>query len=137
MMHALGGAATEVLPVLVRQLDKLAPIRADELDKDDVQASCDDHIARFIPLGDLVGDGLRRPGGADAYHSLRVEAELERVRNAGDLQDVSVAETRVPRANRRLGDSDLGRDATKRLASVLLQRLDDALVDPVEPPRRP
>ena len=44
-----------------------------------------------------------------------------------------VAEARVARADRRLGDARLGGDVAERLAAVLLQRLDDRAVDRVEP----
>ena len=88
--------------------------------------------ARLLPLRDLVGDRFRRARRADADHRHRVEAEPERVRDPGDLQDVLVAETAVAGTDRRLGDADLGRDAAERLTAVLLQRLDDLAIDRVE-----
>src|SRR5512133_3942048 len=134
--EALGGGDTCQRADPVGQLEQLAAIGAHELDEDVVLACRDDHVARLVPFCDLVRDGLRRPRGADTDHRLRLEAELERVRNARDLEDVLVAETGVPGAYRRLGNADLRGDTAERLAAVLLQRLDDALVDPVEPPRR-
>src|SRR5204863_1166300 len=115
----------------VRQVEQLAAVGADELDEDVELAGGDDHVAGFFPAGDLVRDRLGRPGGADADHRLRVEAEPERVRDGRDLEDVVIAEAGVARADRRLGDADPLRDPPERLASVLLQRLDAALVDPV------
>src|SRR6185503_10276813 len=81
---------------------------------------------------DRVGDRLGRAAGADPDHRDRFEAEAERVRHSGDLEDVVLAEPLVARADRRLRDADLGGDAAERLAAVLLQRLDQPLVDPVE-----
>src|SRR5436190_5701802 len=135
--EALGGCDTCERADPVGQLEQLAAIGAHELDEDVVLACSDDHVARLVPFCDLVRDGLRRPRGADTDHRLGVEAELERVRNAGDLEDIFVAESGVPRTNRRFGDSNRRGDAAERLAPILLQRLDDALVDAVEPPRRP
>src|SRR5262249_43045458 len=64
-----------------------------------------------------------------------LETEAERVRDADDLQDVVVAEARVPRPYGRLRDSEPPGDRPERLAPVLLERLDDALVDLVDPAR--
>src|SRR5690242_1237456 len=72
----------------VRQLEQLAPVGADELDEDVELAGRDHDVARLVPLRDLVGDRLRRAGGADADHRHGVEAEPERVRHARDLEDV-------------------------------------------------
>src|SRR4029453_13039630 len=134
--EALGGCDTSERADPIGQLKQLAAIGAHELDEDVVLACRDDHVARLVPFCDLVRDGLRRPRGADTDHRLRVEAELERVRNAGDLKDIFVAKSGVPRTDRRFGDSNRRGDAAEGLAPVLLQRLDDALIDPVEPPRR-
>ena len=118
----------------VRQLEQVPPVRADELDEHVELAGGDDDVAGLVPARDLVGDGLGRARRADADHRLGVEPEPERVRDGGDLEDVVVAEARVARADGRLGDAEPGRDAAERLAPVLLQRLDDALVDRVDLP---
>src|SRR5207248_3355719 len=67
-----------------------------------------------------------------ADHRHRVEAEPERVGHAEHLQHVRVAQPPVPRADGRLGDADLGGDPAERLATVALERLDDALVERVD-----
>src|SRR5206468_7958017 len=117
------------------QVEELAAVGADELDEDVELAGRDDHVVGLVPAGDLLGDRLRCSGSADPDHRLRVEAETERVRHPGDLEDVVVAQARVPRADRGLRDPDVRGDAPERLAPVLLQGLDDALVDVVEAAR--
>src|SRR5206468_11786707 len=63
------------------------------------------------------------------------EAEPERVGDRDDLHDVVVAEARVPRPYGRLRNAEPCRDRTERLTAVRLQRLDDALVECVDPAR--
>src|SRR4029078_9466458 len=118
----------------VRQGEQLAPVGADELDEDVELAGGDDDVARLLPPPGLVGPGLGRPRRADADHRLGVETEPERVRHRGHLDDVVVAEPRVRGADVPLRDAAPGRDSAKRLAAVLLKRLDDALVDRVDLP---
>ena len=72
-----------------------------------------------------------------ADHRLCLEAEPERVRDPGHLEDVVGAEPRVAGADRRLGDAERGRDAAEGLASVALQRLDDPPIDRIETTRAP
>jgi hypothetical protein len=48
------------------------------------------------------------------------------------LEDVVLDQPRVPRADRRLGDSESCGDAAERLAAVLLERLDQPAVERVD-----
>jgi glyoxalase superfamily protein len=129
---ALGRDDAVELAHPVGQVEQLPAVGADELDEDVELARGDHDVAGLVPLRDLVGDGLRRAAGADPDHRDRLEAEPERVGHAGDLQDVVLAEALVARTDRRLRDAQVGGDAPERLAAVLLQRLDQPLVDPVE-----
>src|SRR5205807_1385114 len=64
-----------------------------------------------------------------------LEAEAERVRHSDHLQDVLAAETCIPRPDRRLRDAEPGSDGPEGLTSVRLERLDDPLVQRVDPRR--
>src|SRR5690348_12228856 len=86
--EALGRDDAVERPHAVRQLEQLPPVGADELDEDVELPGRDHDVAGLVPLRDLVGDRLRRAGGADPDHRHRLEAEPERVRHAGDLEDV-------------------------------------------------
>src|SRR5689334_21672245 len=115
-----------------RRLEQLAAVGADELDEDVELPGGDDDVAGLVPLRDRLGDRLGRAARTDADHRLRLEAEAERVGHARDLQDVVQAESVVTGANRGLGDAHAGGDAAERLATVLLESLDQRLVDGVE-----
>src|SRR2546426_1061662 len=119
----------------VRDAEEIAAVAADDLDEDVELAGGDDDVVGLVPPRDLVGDGIGRARGPHPDHRLRLEAETERVRHPGDLQDVVVAESRVPGAHGCLRHAELVGDAAKRLAAVPLQRLDDALVHRVDPAR--
>ncbi len=110
----------------------MAAVVAHDLDEQVEAPGGDDDVARLVPAGDLVGDRLGAARRLDPDHRLRLEAEPERVRHAGDEQDPVVDKPRVPRADGRLGDTDARGDRAERRASVLLQRFDDAAVDRVE-----
>src|SRR5207249_8869917 len=72
-------------------------------------------------------------------HRLLVEAELERVRDADDLEDPALDEPVRPGPHRGLADAELRGDLRERPAAVLLEVLDDPLVerrDLVARPRR-
>ena len=116
----------------VDDVEQVAPVGAEDLDEEVELAGGDDHVARLAPGRDRVGHRLGRPVRLDPEHRLRLEAEAERVGDAGDLEDVLAAEARVAVPDRRLGDAELRRDLPERLAAVRLERLDDLPVEAVE-----
>src|SRR6185436_13713550 len=75
--EALGGDHVGQRPDSIRDAEQRAPIGADELDEHVELARGDDDVVGLLPAGDLVGDLIGRPGGADAHHRLRLEAEAE------------------------------------------------------------
>ena len=119
-------------PDAVRHVEQPAAVGADHLDQEVEAAGGDDDVVGLLPVRELVRDDLRRTGRPDADHRRRVEAEAERVRDPGDLEDALVAEPPVACADGRLGDAEVGGDPAERLAAVPLERLDDPPVDPVE-----
>jgi len=116
----------------VRDVEQRAAVGADELHEHVELPGGDDDVRRFVPAGDLLGDLLRRPGGADPDHCLGLEAEPERVRDPGHLEDVVLTQPGIAGADRRLRDAERGGDAAEGLAAVHLQRFDDPLVDRVD-----
>src|SRR5262249_25441579 len=114
-----------------RQPEQVAPVGDDDLDDEVVLAGGDHDVVRLLPGGDLVRHRLRRAGGLEPDQRL-LEAQTERIRDPDDLQDVVVAESRVPRPHGCLGATQPRRDRPERLPPVRLQRLDDALVECVD-----
>src|SRR5215210_2197184 len=104
----------------------------DELDDEVVLPCRDDDVVRLVPARDLIRDRLGRTGGLHSDEGL-FEAETEWIGHADDLEDVIGAETRIARPYGRLRDAELGGDAAERLPPVFLQRLDDPLVERVDP----
>src|SRR6478735_8386941 len=102
----------------VGDAEQRTSVGADELDEHVELPGGDNDVVGLLPAGDLVGDLIGRPGGADAHHRLRLEAEAEWVRDAGDLEDVVGAEARVAGADRRLRDAERDGDAAERLPPV-------------------
>ena len=90
----------------------------------------DDDVVDLGHLGELLGDLDELVAlAADADHRHLVEAELERVGDADDLEDAALDEPVGAGADRRLGDAELGGDLGERPAAVGLEVLDDPLVE--------
>ena len=66
---------------------------------------------------------------ADADHGHLLEAELERVGDADDLEDAALDEPVGPGAHGRLGHAEVGGDLGVRASAVGLEVLDDPLVE--------
>ena len=130
--EGLGGDDLWQRPDPVRHVEQRAAVGADDLDEEVEAAGGDDDVVGLLPVHEHVRDVLRRARRPDADHRLRLEAEPERVGDAGDLEDALVAEAPVARTHGRLGDAERGGDPPERLAAVLLQGVDDPPVDAVE-----
>ena len=90
----------------------------------------DDDVIDFGHLGEVLGDLDQLVAlAADADHRHLVEAELERVGHADDLEDAALDEPVRPSADGGLGDPEVGRDLGERATPVGLEVLDDPLVE--------
>ena len=120
--EALGGRDAVEAADAARQLQQVPAVGADELDEHVELAGGDDDVARLVPAGDLLRHGLGRAGRTHADHRLGVEAEPERVRDAGDLEDGVVDEAacsaRAPLLRRRRGRRRCGETAPARCAGA-------------------
>ena len=98
--------------------------------EDVVRAGRHDQVGDLGEGGDRLGD-LQEPVGlaADADHRLLVEAELERIGDADDLEDAPLDQAVGPGPDGRLGDAEVGGDPGEGPAPVLLEVLDDPLVE--------
>ena len=90
----------------------------------------DDDVVDLGELRERLGD-LHQPVAlaADPDHRHLLEAELQRVGDADDLEDPALDEAVRPRADGGLGHAEVGRDLGERPAAVLLEVLDDPLVE--------
>ena len=112
-------------------------VAAHELDEHVVAAGDGGHVARLGQLGHRradVAEHARRHPQADEGH--QVEAELERVGDADDLEDSGPLHPLGPVADHRFGDAELVGDRREGAATVGLQGGDDLPVDVVERPER-
>jgi hypothetical protein len=120
----------------VRDLEEVPAVGAEHLHEQVELAGRDDDVVGLVPACYLVGHRAWRPRRADAHHRLRLEAQAERVRHPGHLEDVLLAESLVARPDGGFRDAQLLRDAAERLPPVALKGLDDALVGGIERLRR-
>ena len=113
-----------------RKIEQGLVVLADRLDQQVVRAGGDDDVVDLGHLGQVLGH-LDELGAlaADADHRHLVEAELERIGDADDLEDPALDQPVRPGADGRLGDAELGGDLGERPAAVGLEVLDDPLVE--------
>src|SRR5262245_36033527 len=117
--EALGQEAQQRLVVL-----------ADGLDQQVVRARSDHDVVDFGHLGDLFGDRHEAVAlAADTDHRHLLEAELERVGDADDLEDAALDEAVRARPDRSLAHAELGGDLGVGATAVSLEVLDDPLVE--------
>ena len=90
----------------------------------------DDDVVDLGHLGQVLGDLDQLVAlAADADHRHLVEAELERVGDADDLEDPPLDQPVGPGPDGGLGHAEVGGDLGERPAAVGLEVLDDPLVE--------
>ena len=143
--EGLGVADAFNPPQFFRQeLEQRGVVLADHLDEHVVGSRRDDHVVDLGKRADGLGHAHQPVSlAADADHCHLLEAELERVCHADDLQDPPLDQSVGTSPDSSLAHTQLERDLGEGPPTVLLQVLDDPLVElrdviaPAPAPPRP